>query len=109
MYAGNPNVRGFGLNTHLGRGDKDRNFIPEYAKTMFPQVSTDANAVLPWLEKWPHPVGVKKTTDRAEWRIQVFLTGTVLMETRQNHVTGIARLFPRAAVIALLRAKRAAK
>lgn len=50
MYAGENNVKGFGLNQHLGRGDCERKFINDY---LFPldRYSTDPAAAMQVLEK----------------------------------------------------------
>jgi hypothetical protein len=42
MYAGTPNVRGWGFNTHLGRGDAERKFVT--SSSSFPDYLNDLNA-----------------------------------------------------------------
>lgn len=63
--------------------------------------TTDANAVLPWLEKH----GWKGTSDGQRAAV-VVLAGP---DQQVHEVRGIAPTFARAAVIALIRAKRATK
>lgn len=75
------------------------------SKHATPAVTTDANAVLPWLSKfiWEaqgHAVGFGNTC-------RVWLPGTVVLEVKSH--AGSSPTFPRAAVLALLRAKRAEK
>lgn len=80
------------------RGSTDIVTVPSY--------TTDANAVLPWLEKW-------KRADRRMVRIQFYNCWRVLLLSKVDaedpwevvEHSAEADTFPRAAVIALLRAK----
>jgi hypothetical protein len=51
MYGGEKNVKGWGFNTHLGLGDKDRAFT-QFPQT-FPDYLADLNAIIPAITKLP--------------------------------------------------------
>lgn len=100
-YAGQANVRGWGLNRHLDCGDKDRGFVT--APSQFPQVVSDANAVLPWLEGRLEWLKFERCYDeRPAYWLATF-------PRHGDRVHTATPTFARAAVVALIRAKRESK
>ena len=77
--------------------------IDEKGKINNPQYATDANAVLPWLEKHANENGSVEMRFRfGFWRASLYEMENFLPECSMEETT-----FPRAACIALIHAKRA--
>lgn len=76
-----------------------------------PPFCTDANAVLPWLEKWVKQTGDGKFTSACSVFVSISVDGyhVEMGEFKARSFSAKSETFARAAVIALTRASRAKK